>query len=298
MTNAEQSKTVMFIHGAWLTPAAWEPFRALFAARGFETVAPAWPYMEAPIEQLRASPRPELAKLTIGAIVAHYERLVRAMPEPPIVIGHSFGGLFAQILLDRGLGAAGVAIDPVPIRGVLPTPRALRSAMPVLLGWRSWERVVTMPFERFASDFAQTLPEVDRRAAYDRYIVPTPGRLYYQAALGIGTHVNVDNPHRAPLLLVAGEEDRTIEASMVRATYQKQRRSLATTELRTFPGRSHFLVVEPGWEEIAEHTAAWARRFARTAAHRAVTSAGAAPAVTEATSSNPSGAFTRPIRGT
>jgi len=256
------STTVMFIHGAWLTPAAWDLFRGRFEQRGFRTVAPAWPYEDVPIEQLRREPPPGVRTLTIKQIVEHYAAKMRALPEPPILVGHGLGGLIVQMLLDRGLGAAGVAIDPAPIRGVLPTKHALRSALPVVMHWNSWNEVVSMPFERFAADFAQTLPPDEVRAAYDRHVVPAPGLLYWEEAFSIGNKVDVRNPDRPPLLLVAGEADRTIEPSMVRATYDMQRESRSETAFKAFPNRSHLCIVEPGWQEIADYVVDWVNQLA------------------------------------
>jgi pimeloyl-ACP methyl ester carboxylesterase len=252
------SKMVVFIHGAWLTPACWEPWRLRYEGRGFTCLAPAWPFTDRPLAALRQAPRPELRRLSIRPIVDHYDSIVRRLPEPPILIGHSFGGLFVQQLLDRGLGAAGVAIDPVSPRGVLPRPTALRAALPALKTFNGWNRTLTMTFARFARDVAHTLPADEARAAYDRLIVPAPGRLLFQAALHIGTRVNAGNARRAPLLLIAGEADRTIEASMVRAAYRRHRRSSAITAFRAFAGRSHLLIAEPGWEEIADAALDWA----------------------------------------
>ena len=256
------STTVMFIHGAWLTPAAWDLFRGRFEQRGFRTVAPAWPYEDVPIEQLRREASPGVRTLTIKQIVDHYAAKMRALPERPILVGHGLGGLIVQMLLDRGLGAAGVAIDPAPIRGVLPTKHALRSALPNVMHWNSWNKVVSMPFERFAADFAQTLPADEMRATYDRYVVPAPGLLYWETAFSFGNKVDVRNPDRPPLLLVASEADRTIEPSMVRATYDLQKESRAETTFKAFPNRSHLCIVEPGWQEIADYVVDWVNQLA------------------------------------
>ena len=257
------TKTIMFVHGAWVTPASWDLFRARHEAVGYKTIAPAWPCDDRPVSELRRSPHPDLPKLSITAIVDHYEKLIRALPEPPVLVGHSFGGLFVQLLLDRGLGAAGVAIDPAPARGILPKWNATRAAFPVLSSWNGWNRVLTMTPEQFAWGFAHTLSPAEQHAAYERHIVPTPGRIYFQALLGIGNGLNFANATRAPLLLIAGEEDRTVEASMVRATYKKHQRSTAVTEFKAFPGRTHWLIASPGWEEIADTAIAWAGKHAR-----------------------------------
>jgi pimeloyl-ACP methyl ester carboxylesterase len=226
-------------------------------------VVPAWPLEDVSIEQLRRAPHPDLARLTIGGIVDHYESLIRALPQSPIIMGHSYGGLVTQLLLDRGLGVAGVALDPAPIRGVTPRPRTLLSALPVFLAWNGWNRVLTMTYEQFAANFAQTLPPAEMRASFDRYIVGTPGRLYWQGALGIGTAIQPKNPNRAPLLLITGKEDRTIVPSMTQATYLVQRQAASITGFKTFPGRSHFLLAEPGWEEVADFAIEWAGKYER-----------------------------------
>jgi len=260
------SKTVMLIHGARLTPAAFDLFRARYETQGYTVVAPPWPLCDRPISALRRSPHPDLARMTIGTIVDHYDSLIRALPEGPIIMGHSYGGLIAQLLLDRGLGIAGVALAPVPIRGVLAIPRTVLAGLPVYLAWWGWSRVLTMSFAAFATNFAQTLPEHELRAAYDRHVVPAPGRIYFQCALGIGTGIKANNPRRAPLLLIAGEKDLTIVPSMVWATYKKQLHAPSTTAFMTFPGRSHFLLAEPGWEEVADAALRWASERARATA--------------------------------
>jgi len=250
------AKRVMFVHGAWLTPASWESFRLHYEALGHACSAPTWPFLDRPIAALRKDPHPALKDLTVEMLVEHYARHVRALPEPPILIGHSFGGLVVQLLLGRGLGAAGVAIDPVAPRGVLPGIRALRAAFPVFSAWNGWNRTLTMSYESFARSFAQTLSEPARRVAYERHVVPAPGRLFFEAALGI--RVDFEQATRPPLLLIAGEADRTIELSMVAATYQRYQRSQAITAFKSFAGRSHFLIAEPGWEEIADFAIDWA----------------------------------------
>jgi pimeloyl-ACP methyl ester carboxylesterase len=258
------SKTIALIHGAWLTPASWDLFRGRYESQGYTVVVPPWPFEDRRVEDLRRSPHANLGKLTIRKIVDHYENIVRGLHEPPILIGHSIGGIIVQMLLDRGLGAAGVAIDPAPVRGVLPTPTALRAALPVLLSWRAWDRAVTMSPAHFGWSFAHDLSPADQRSVYDQHVVPTPGRLYYQLATGIGTAVNFKNSTRAPLLLIAGEGDRTIAASMVRMNFNKYRRSSAVTELKTFPNRTHWLVASPGWDEIADYALQWAVAHDRT----------------------------------
>ncbi|HEY8682948.1 MAG TPA: alpha/beta hydrolase [Rhodanobacter sp.] len=257
------SNTIMLIHGAWVTTASWANFRRLFEQRGYRVVVPAWPYLDHSVEQLRRRPDARLARLTIRNLVDHFEQQIRALPEPPILIGHSFGGLIVQMLLDRGLGAAGVAIDAGPPRGVLPSFTATRAALPVLLAWRGWRRILSMPFNGFARNFANTLTADALRRTYDEQIVPAPGRIYFQAALGIGNAVDFGNPRRPPLLLVTAALDRTSTPSMVRAMYRKHSRAPSRTDIIEFADRSHWLIAEPGWEEVANQALAWAQIHAQ-----------------------------------
>ena len=251
------SKTIVFIHGAWLTPEIWEPWRARYEAIGYTTLAPAWPLMDRPANELRSNPHPQLGKLTLGRIADHYAAIVDALPEKPILIGHSYGGLIVQMLLDRGLGAAGVSIDPGPAAGIRPGPKAFVSALPVFLAWRGWSRALQMSFGAFARNFANGLPKADQHAAYERHVVPAPGRIYYQSVLGIGAGISWKNPVRPPLLLVSGEDDRTVEPRMVRQNLKRYAASPANTAFKSFPDRSHFLVAAPNWEEVADHVLGW-----------------------------------------
>lgn len=253
-------KTIVLVHGAWLTPDSWDLFKSFYEARGYRVLAPAWPGLEGPLPVLKRGVPPKLAALTIQQLVDHYASIVSALPAPPILIGHSFGGLIVQLLADRGLGRAVVAIDPAPARGVFPPPSALRAALPVLLSWAGWRRLHTMSLRSFCGTFANTLAPAAQQEAFDRFIVQAPGRIYFQAALGIGNGLHFRNPDRAPLLLIAATEDRTVPASMVSATFQRQRRSPARADYREFAGRSHWLVREPGWEEVAGCAIEWAEQ--------------------------------------
>lgn len=264
MTALSPSKTIVLIHGAWLTPSSWEPIRARYEAKGFTVVAPSWPYLDKTVAELRANPDPRLGQLNLGDIVNHYDAVVRALPEKPILIGHSFGGLIVQMLLDRGLGVAGVAIDPAPPFGVPAHPLAIWTSLPVFTTWNAWNRALTMSFKDFRAGFANTLPESEMRAAYDKYVVPTAGRIFFQAVLGKGSKIKSPNPERPPLLLTAAEFDRTVPLPMVRTNAKKQAKSPSKTEFKIFPKRSHFLCLESGWEEVADFVLDWAVEAARS----------------------------------
>ncbi len=266
-------RTVVFLHGAWVTPRCWDQFVAFFEARGYRCLAPAWPGKDRPVAEIRADPS-ALAGLGIAEIVDAYDRVIRALDEPPLLVGHSFGGLFVQLLLDRGLGAAGVAIDPAPPRGVVVyEPTAFRSLLRVLLTWRGWRRVVRWSFQDFRYAFVHTLPEADARAAYDTQVIPETGRVFFQGALSMldrrsPATVRFANLERAPLLLVAGTADHIVPASVVRRTFRRYAPAAAITDFREVPGRTHWIIAEPGWEEVAGTVAEWLEAAVPDAAER------------------------------
>jgi pimeloyl-ACP methyl ester carboxylesterase len=257
-------QNIVFIHGAWVTARCWHNFRGYFEAQGFNCLVPDWPYDDRPVAELRATPDPALATLGVGEIADHYANLITNLDEPPIIIGHSFGGLFTQMLLDRGLGSAGVALNSAPPKGILPTPAAISGSLPVLTTWKGWQKILTLSEKHFSQFFATGFPEAKRSKAYQTYVVPTPGRVFFQAATAeFHNHVavNFNNHSRAPLLLTAGGLDKTVPAAMNRTNYKKYARSSAQTDFKEFSDRSHTLIMEPGWEEVAAAIADWLKQL-------------------------------------
>ena len=256
------ARTIVFIHGAWVTPACWERMLPWFEARGYTCLAPAWPGKDRPVEAIRADPSP-LRGLGIGEIVQHYERIVRDLPEPPILIGHSYGGLFTQLLLDRGLGAAGVAIDSAPPRGVWAyEPTAFRSLLGALTRYLLGSKVVRWSFGSFRYAFVHALPEAAARDAYDRHVTPETGRVFFQSAFALlnprsPARLDFRNAARAPLLLIAGGIDRIVPPVINRRNFRAYAKSPARTDLRELPGRTHWIIAQDGWEEVAGHIASW-----------------------------------------
>lgn len=258
------AKTIVLIHGAWLNSVSWEGFKARYEGRGYEVIAPDWPYDDRPPAELRASPRPELAKSGQRDIIAHFEKIIRQLPEPPILIGHSAGGVFVQHLLDRGLGVAGVAIDPAPTPGVPLYPHAIVSTLPVFLDPFSFRKVKHMSRRFFQRRFAQLVPKDRADALYDRYIIPTAGKVYWDGVIN-KISINWSNPNRPPLLLIGGGKDLIAEAGMTRAIFNKQSRAPSATELKIYPDRAHWTCLDPGWEEVADYALDWAERHAKGA---------------------------------
>ena len=209
---------------------------------------------------LRANPDKRLGTLTFGKIVDHYAKIIDGLDEQPLIIGHSMGGLITQLLLDRGYGVAGIAMDPGPIAGALPGPVSLLAALPPIFVGPGNTHTITR--EGFAKNFANTLTAAEQKAAYDAYVVPTPTNIFYQAAGMIGTGVKV-KARKQPLLVIAAEHDRTVTPYLANAIFNVQKKSPARTDFHQFADRSHFLAGEKGWEEVARYALDWARKALR-----------------------------------
>jgi pimeloyl-ACP methyl ester carboxylesterase len=266
--SEQRPNTIVLIHGLWMTPLSWENWIDRYQTAGYEVIAPAWPGMEGGIDALRADPT-AIEHLGVEEIVDHYDAIITKLSSPPIIMGHSFGGAFAEVLLDRGLGAAGVASDAAAVKGITKLPFAqLKSAFPVLKNPANNHRAVALTPSEFHYAFTNTMSEEDSRAAFERYAVPGPGRVLFQGAFAnfnprAATHVNFRNDDRAPLLLIAGEDDHTVPAVVDRSAAKHYRKSSAITEYKEFPGRAHFIIGQQGWEEVADYALAWAAEHAR-----------------------------------
>jgi pimeloyl-ACP methyl ester carboxylesterase len=259
----EARETIVLIHGLWMTPLSWERWFERYSERGHRVHVPAWPGMEGSLDDLRRDTS-RFARVGVTEIADHYEAIIRGLDQPPIIMGHSFGGLVTQLLLDRGLGAAGVAVHAAPIRGVLGiAPSSLRVASAALRNPANNYRAVALSARQFRYAFTNTLEEDDAAAVYERYAAPGPGRPLFQAAMAnlnprAATRVNVRNDERPPLLLLGGGLDHTVPAATSRASFRLYRRSQAVTEYKEYPQRSHYTVGEDGWEDVADHALRWA----------------------------------------
>lgn len=256
------TSTIVLIHGAWLNGHSWEGWKARYEAQGYTVLTPSWPHDDRPPAELRDSPDPLLAKSGPVEIIAYYDALIRALPEAPILMGHSAGGVWTQYLMDRGLGACGVAIDPAPMPGVPLGVHAMISALPVLGDPFSYGKIKHMSRRFFDTRFAQTLPEAMKAEQYDRYIVPTAAKVYWDGLTAKHGKIAWANARRPPLLLITGEKDLIADASMTRALYKRQKRAPSPTKFKLYPGRSHWNCLEPGWEAVADYALDWARAHA------------------------------------
>jgi non-heme chloroperoxidase len=264
--NASGRTPVVFIHGLWLLPSSWQPWVELFEGAGYAPLAPGWPDDPETVEQARAHPEVFAGK-GVGQIAEHYAEVIGGLKVKPAVIGHSFGGLLTQMVAGKGLSAASVAIDAAPYRGVLPLPlSALRSALPALGNPLNVSRSVMLTFEQFRYGFANAVSEQEARELYDTHAVPGAGKPLFQAAmanLNPLTEVKVDthNPERGPLLILSGEKDHVVPWAISNASFKKQRHNSGVTEILEVEGRGHGLTIDGGWQEVAERSLGFVKRF-------------------------------------
>src|SRR5947209_12288104 len=253
---------LMFIHGAWLSARSWETYADYFGKKGYDVSAPEWPRKHGDVKEMRETAA-DSEGLGVKEIVDHYEGLIRELDSPPVLIGHSYGGLFVELLLDRGLGRAGVAMSPAPPKGILVLPfSSLKAASPALAHPSKWHGVVTLTPEEFTYGFVNTFSPEEAAAAYERYAVPETGQIFYEAGfanfhLHPPTELHFKNEERAPLLIVGADEDHTVPASLSKAQYKKYERSPAKTDYLEFEGRPHLHMVAPDWQEVAAAIDSW-----------------------------------------
>jgi pimeloyl-ACP methyl ester carboxylesterase len=264
--NASGKTPAVFIHGLWLLPSSWDNWVGVFEEAGYAALTPSWPDDPRTVEEARANPD-VLAKKTIGQVADHTTEVIGKLTRKPAVLGHSTGGLLAQILAGRGLSAVTVAIDPGPFRGVLPLPfSALKSASPVLANPLNKGRAVTLTLAQFKYGWANALSDEEAKQLYDTYHVAAPGVALMQMAnanLNPFTEAKVDtkNPQRGPLLVIDGEKDHTVPWAIASASYKKQRHNEGVTEIKSISNRGHSLTIDSGWREVCDTALDFVKRF-------------------------------------
>jgi non-heme chloroperoxidase len=264
--NASGLVPAVFIHGLWLLPSSWDRWAALFEEAGYTALTPRWPDDPDTVEEANAHPEAFAGK-TIAQVADHFSSVIEQLDCKPAVIGHSFGGLLAQIIAGRGLAAASVAIDAAPFRGVLPLPiSSLKSARPVLGNPLNRHRAVPLTYDQFRYAFANAVEEDEAKALYEEFAVPASGAPLFQAAAAnlnpwTEAKVNSENPDRGPLLLVSGETDNTVPWAIVHSSFEKQKRNPGVTEIVQIPNRGHALTIDSGWREVATTALEFVKRF-------------------------------------
>ena len=248
--------TIVLVHGFWVTPRSWEQWIAHYENRGYRVIAPGYPGFDVEVESLNADPSP-IEALTVPAIIEHLESVVGALDTPPIIIGHSAGGAFTQLLLDRGYGAAGVALNSAPTEGVKVVPFSqVKSTFPVLNNPANHHKAVGLTWEQWHYAFTNTFPEDESRRLYERYHIPASGRILWDSVLANlepghqDIWVDYKNDARAPLLFISGSDDHLMPPS-IQQSNAKHYKSDTITEVTEFEG-PHLLPAAPGWEKVAD----------------------------------------------
>jgi pimeloyl-ACP methyl ester carboxylesterase len=262
-------QTIVLIHGMWMTPRSWDAWVDHYADRGHRAIAPGWPGVKDP-EETRRDPS-ALKGLGLRKIVDHYDSIIRELGRPPIIIGHSFGGLTTQLLLDRGLGAAGVAIGTAPPKGVLVLPPStLRSGLPGLKNPFNRNGLAPLTADQFRYRFTNTVSKQESDRIYGEQYIPGTNRAFFEdafASLSPNSPAKVDftNPSRPPLLLIAGGADHISPIALNRSILKLQQRAPTVTQLKEYPGRPHGMAALDGWEDVADDALNWALEHARAA---------------------------------
>ena len=266
--NTSGKTPVVFIHGLWLLPSSWNNWVDFFEENGYAGVTPDWPDDPETVEVARAEPE-VLAKKTLKQIADHTSEVIGGLQQKPAVMGHSTGGLLAQIIADRGLSAVTVAIDPGPFRGVLPLPvSTLRVSAPIIRNPLNRGKAITLTFDQFKYGWTNAIDDEDEaRRLYDEYHVAGPAVALMQMAnanVNPWTEAKLDpkNPDRGPLLIIDGEKDHTVPWAIANAAYKRQKRNEAVTEIKQIPNRGHSLTIDRGWREVAQTALDFAKRFA------------------------------------
>jgi pimeloyl-ACP methyl ester carboxylesterase len=253
---------IIFIHGLWMHSSSWKPWMDFFSQRGYECMNPDWPGDGATVEASRANQK-AIANRSIKEVADGYAKVIETLPAKPILVGHSFGGLMVQILLGRGLAAAGIAIDPAPIKGVWQLPfSALKSSFPVLGNPFNLTKAVSLTHKQFRYAFTNCIGEEESKEIYDCLTVPSPARPLFQVAFatlnpGAQNKVDTANSTRGPLLITSGDKDHIVPPVLCKAALKQYKKSSAVTELKTFENRGHSLASDHGWKEIAEYSLHW-----------------------------------------
>jgi len=263
----EAADTVVLIHGLWMTPLSWEHWVTHYEKRGMKVITPGYPGIEpgeAGVATIREDPSP-LAGLGVREVVDHLSEVIEALDTKPIIMGHSFGGAFVQLLLDAGFGAAGVSIDGAGVKGIKALPFSqIKSTFPVLKNPANRERAVPITEKEFHYAFTNNLSDEESKSVYDRYAIPVPGRMLFQGGFATftphaATTVNFANDDRAPLLFIAGGNDHAVPPAIQHENFKKNaKHSEAITAYKLFEGRSHFTCGEQGWEAVADFALDWA----------------------------------------
>jgi pimeloyl-ACP methyl ester carboxylesterase len=258
----QKPNPIVFIHGLWLHASSWGNWQEFFGEAGYTTMAPGWPGDDETVQLTRNHPE-GVADQGIDDVAGHFAEIIGTLPNRPILIGHSFGGMIAQRLLGEDMAAAAVAIDAAQIKGVLRLPySSLRATLPVFKNPANKHRAVTLTAEQFRYSFGNAVSEEESNALYEQWTIAAPAKPLFEAATAAVSRrspnaVNTENPDRGPLLLIMGGKDHTVPESVTKSTLKQYRDSPAVTDIMEFADRGHSLTIDSGWREVAQASLDW-----------------------------------------
>lgn len=254
------SKTILFITGAFVSNVCWDEWKTYFENQGYQTLAPAWPNKNATAEELRnRQPDALVASMRLSELIEYFAEIVSGLPEKPILIGHSIGGLISQILLQRDLGAAAIAIHSVPPQGVMTFKLSF-----LIAGWgplgffTTVNKSFLMSFRQWRYAFTNGLSMEVQKEGYYKLAIPE-SKLIVRDTITKVAKIDFEKPH-APLLLISGTADHTIPASLNYSNYTRYKCSGSVTDFKKFEGRTHFVLGQEGWQEIADYALNWIQK--------------------------------------
>lgn len=252
------SKTIVFIHGNFVHYSGWKPWQDYFESKGYKTLAPPWPYKDAPVEVLRSQhPNSKIATLHLTDLIHHYTEIIKQLPEKPILIGHSMGGLLTQLLVNRDLAAAGIAIHPVPPKGVIPYELSFYKGGSKSLGlFTSTKKTYLMSFKTWQYAFTNGMSLADQKEAYEKSVIPE-SKLVSRDGLSSAAKIDFKKSH-APLLIISGSTDHIIPATLNYRNYKAYKNNNGSiTDYKEFKGKNHYVLGLPTWKEEANYILNW-----------------------------------------
>jgi pimeloyl-ACP methyl ester carboxylesterase len=250
----KQTKTIVLIHGLFVNNTSWAEWKTYFEQRGYTVHTPANPGHEGDPAALRAHIDPQLNKIGFKDVVDNIVRLIDTLPEKPIVIGHSLAGLVVQKLIELDKAVAGVSIDGAPPKNVFAPFQTIKTVLPVVNPFKSGPYMGSREWYHYAFFNNMTRSESDRH--FDQIAVPESRTIARDTLLASFAKVDFRKPHQ-PLLFVAGENDHIFPASFTRKIANAYKDPNSRVDYKSFPGRSHFICGETGWQEVADYVLDW-----------------------------------------
>lgn len=255
--------TILFIHGAFVTPESFKKIENYFTDRGFNTITPPWPFHDNSKKNGRKNASKGLGNLGLNDLIEHYSKIIKSLPEKPIIIGHSFGGMLTQLLMDRNLGQLGIAISPAGTKGIFGAAYPTTAIATTRIFSFPWIKTIKLSLPEFKYAFVNGLPEKEQIDAYDKHVVPETTKIFFESAASAfksntPAAVNYNNGNRGPLLMIAAEKDRLVTAKQIKKNFSfYKQNSGAITEYKEFPNRNHWIIAQDGWEEVADYINNW-----------------------------------------